>query len=63
MTQQQNLSVRAWGELLLLSAVWGGSFMAFRVALDEIGVATTVMHRVVWAALLLWVYVIIRGTE
>ena len=55
------MTSRAWAEMLLLSLLWGGSFLAFRVAVDEIGVLTTVVHRVVWAALILWAYVLIRG--
>ena len=55
------MTTRAWAEMLLLSLLWGGSFLAFRVAVDEIGVLTTVVHRVVWAALILWAYVLIRG--
>ena len=51
---QRTLSPRAWAELLLLSAVWGGSFLSIRVALDEIGPLTVVAHRVGWASLALW---------
>ncbi len=52
---QQSLSPRAWAELLLLGLIWGGSFLAIRVALDEVPVLTTVFHRVFWAMLALWV--------
>ena len=51
---QKTLTPRAWAELLLLSAIWGGSFLSIRVALDEIGPLTVVAHRVGWAALALW---------
>ena len=51
---QTSLSPRAWAELILLSALWGGSFLSIRVALDEIGPLTVVAHRVGWAALALW---------
>ena len=54
MTDQKSLSSRAWAELLLLSAIWGGIFLSVRIALDEIGVLTAVAHRVFWAALVLW---------
>ena len=57
MTTQVSLSPRAWTELLLLSAVWGASFLAFAIALREVGVFTTVLHRVFWAAVLLWALV------
>jgi len=54
------LSSRAWVELILLSFIWGGSFLAVRIALDEIPFVTTVAFRVGIAALVLWVYVAIR---
>jgi len=60
MNTQKTLSGRAWAELLLLALVWGGSFLAIRVALDEIGFVTSVAHRVFWAALVLWVVVVLR---
>ena len=55
------LTPRVWFELLLLALLWGGSFLAIRTALDEIGVFSAVAHRVVWAALLLWAIVWLRG--
>ena len=55
---QKSLSARAWIELLLLSLLWGGSFLAIRIALDEIGFLTSVAHRVGWGALVLWVVVL-----
>ena len=58
---QKTLSSRAWAELLLLSAIWGASFLSIRIALDEIGFITSVSHRVGWAALLLWVVILLRG--
>ena len=58
---QKTLSSRAWAELLILSLIWGGSFLSIRVALDEVGPLTSVAHRVVWAALILWAYVLLRG--
>ena len=57
---QKNLSARAWGELILLSAIWGGSFLSIRIALDEIGPLTVVVHRVGWAALALWLVIAAR---
>lgn len=51
---QKSMSARAWAELLLLSAIWGGSFLAVRIALDEIGFLSVVAHRVGWAAAILW---------
>ncbi|KMW56842.1 Permease of the drug/metabolite transporter (DMT) superfamily [Candidatus Rhodobacter oscarellae] len=58
MTPQTSLSGRAWAELLLLSLLWGGSFLAIRIALDEVGFLTSVAHRVFWAALVLWLVVL-----
>lgn len=61
MTAQKILSTRAWSELLLLSAIWGASFLSIRIALDEVPFITTVAHRVFWATLILWGYVLVRG--
>ncbi len=60
MRPHPNMSARAWGELLLLALVWGGSFLTMAMALDEIGPLTIVLHRVGWAALLLWAVVAAR---
>lgn len=57
MNTQTTLSARAWTEMLLLAAIWGGSFLSIRIALNEVGVFTAVAHRVGWAALVLWAYV------
>ncbi|WP_439122232.1 DMT family transporter [Marivita sp.] len=54
MTPQTSLSTRAWTELVLLGVIWGGSFLAIRTALDEIGPLTSVLHRTGWAMLVLW---------
>ncbi len=63
MTPQKHLSARAWGELLLLAIIWGGSFIANRLAINEIGVLGTVAFRVTGACLLLWLYVALRGLQ
>ncbi|WP_394182074.1 DMT family transporter [Yoonia maritima] len=57
---QKTLSSRAWSELVLLSVIWGGVFLAVRIALDEIGFLTAVAHRTGWATLILWGYVVLR---
>lgn len=54
MTHQKSLSSRAWIELFLLAAIWGGIFLASRIALDQVPVFTLVAHRTFWAALMLW---------
>lgn len=60
MQHHSTLPARAWIELGLLSLIWGGSFLSIRIALDEIGPLTSVLHRVGWAALVLWCFVLIR---
>ncbi|MCF1709789.1 DMT family transporter [Tabrizicola sp. J26] len=61
MTPQKSISARAWAELLLLAMIWGGSFIANRLAINEIGVLGTVAFRVAGACALLWLYVALRG--
>lgn len=58
--KQASLSPRAWAELSLLALIWGGSFLAIRTALDEIGPLTSVLHRTFWAMLVLWAVVLLR---
>ncbi|MEL6234793.1 MAG: DMT family transporter [Pseudomonadota bacterium] len=55
------ISSRAWAELALLGLVWGASFVSVAVALREMGFFTTVLHRVFWAAVILWIWVVWRG--
>lgn len=57
---QQTISSRAWAEMTLLACLWGGSFLAIRTALDEIGPLTSVLHRTFWAMLVLWAVVALR---
>lgn len=54
------MSRAVWLELALLALIWGGSFLAIRMALDEIAVFSSVAHRVLWAALALWLVVALR---
>lgn len=61
MNPQISMSTRAWGELLLLSLLWGGSFLAISFALREVEVFTVVAIRVAGAAIVLWSYVLLRG--
>ncbi len=60
MTQQTQLSLRAWAELFLLALIWGGVFLAVSVALQGVPVFTLVAFRVCGGALILWAYVLIR---
>lgn len=57
MTQQMDLSAKAWSALLLLALIWGASFLSIRIALDEIAPLTAVAHRTLWAMLVLWAVV------
>ncbi len=54
------ITPRTWSEMAALSLIWGGSFLAIRIALDEIPVFSSVAHRVLWAALALWIVVLVR---
>jgi drug/metabolite transporter (DMT)-like permease len=47
--------------LLLLAAVWGGSFFFAEVALSEVPPLTITLHRVVWAVPILAVIVFLNG--
>lgn len=60
MNTQKSLSGRAWAELLLLGLIWGGSFLSIRIALNEIPVVTSVLHRTGWAMLVLWIVALIQ---
>ncbi|MGR3501206.1 DMT family transporter [Pseudaestuariivita sp.] len=59
-TPQKTVSTRAWLELLALGLLWGASFFSIRIALDEIGPLTLVLHRTGWAMLVLWAVVWLR---
>ena len=48
--------------LLLLAAVWGGSFYFGKVALREVPPLTITLHRVVWAVPILAVFVFLNGS-
>jgi drug/metabolite transporter (DMT)-like permease len=48
--------------LLLLAAVWGGSFYFGAVALREVPPLTITLHRVVWAVPILAVFVFLNGS-
>ena len=47
--------------MLLLALIWGGSFLAFAICLQEIPVFTTVAHRVLWGAIAIWMIAILKG--
>ena len=52
-----SLDLKAFLMLLLLAAVWGGSFFFAEVALEEVPPLTITLHRVFWAVPFLWVIV------
>ena len=56
----QRMTSATWGLLLGLALIWGGSFLAVRIALDEIGALSVVAHRVLWASVALWIVVLVR---
>ncbi len=53
----------AWLQLLLLGAIWGGSFFFARVAVQVVPPLTLVLFRVAVAALALHVYLLSRGVR
>jgi drug/metabolite transporter (DMT)-like permease len=53
--------LRDWGQLLLLGAIWGGSFFFARIAVAELHPLVLVMFRVGIAALALQLYLAVRG--
>ena len=57
---ERTISTQSWGLLALLALIWGASFLSIRIALDEVPPLTAVAHRVGWATLVLWVYVLVR---
>ena len=59
-SDQKSMSPRAWAELGLLALIWGATFLSVRVTLNEIPVMTAVLHRTLWAALVLWGWAAIK---
>ncbi len=60
-TTQTRISRTSWLTMTLLALIWGGSFLSIRMALEEVGVLTTVAFRVGLAAAALWAFVLLRG--
>ena len=48
-----------WLMLILLSAIWGGSFLFGRIAVQEIPPLTLVLFRVTLAAITIWLFVLV----
>lgn len=57
------MSARDWGQLLLLGGLWGGSFFFARIAVAEIPPLALVLYRVSIAALVLHLWLRIRGVS
>lgn len=55
------MSARDWGQLVLLGALWGGSFFFARIAVAEIAPLALVLYRVSIAALVLHLWLRLRG--
>ena len=53
--------LKDWAQLLLLGAIWGGSFFFARIAVSELHPLVLVLFRVGIAALALQLYLAIRG--
>ncbi len=59
----QPMSAKDWGQLVLLGALWGGSFFFARIAVAEIPPLALVLYRVAIAALVLHLWLRLRGTS
>ncbi len=55
------MSATAWGLMMILAGVWGGSFFFVGVAVQELPTFTVVVARVALAAVLLWLFMRARG--
>ncbi|GAC1040347.1 DMT family transporter [Rhizobium sp. No.120] len=60
-TATRPMSASDWGQLLLLGALWGGSFFFARIAVAEIPPLALVLYRVSIAALVLHVWLRLRN--
>lgn len=58
---QRTMGTREWAMLLLLGAIWGGSFFFAAIAVRDMSPVVLVLVRVALAAAALWIYVLIRG--
>jgi drug/metabolite transporter (DMT)-like permease len=58
---QPAMGVKQWGQLLLLGAIWGGSFFFGRISVTEIDPFALVLLRVSIAAIALHIYLAVRG--
>ena len=58
---QQSLTPSAWAQMGLLALIWGASFLSIKLGLEELPPLTLVAHRVVWAMVILWGYIWVKG--
>ncbi len=58
---QNVLTARVWGMLLLLGVIWGGSFFFAKIAVAEIKPLVLVLERVAIAAVALQIYLAMAG--
>lgn len=57
------MGIKEWSLIIILSIIWGGSFFFVGVAVKELPPLTIVMGRVAIAALLLLVFVYLKGEK
>ena len=60
-TQASGMSSQDWAILLLLSVLWGGSFLFIEIAIETVPPLTFVLIRVAVAAAALWLFLLARG--
>ena len=59
--QASGMSGQDWAILLLLSVLWGGSFLFIEIAIETVPPLTFVLIRVAVAAAALWLFLLARG--
>ena len=57
----QRITPALWGMIAGLALIWGASFLSVRITLDEVPPLTTAAHRILWAAVALWLVMALRG--
>lgn len=58
---QKSLTPMAWLLLGTLAMIWGGSFLGTRTAMDVLAPLHVVAHRILWAAVALWIVALVTG--